>query len=95
MRLKSALPAALVAGVAGIAGLFYGRYGVTLTEHEAQLRRTIRLFTRLAAGLVVVGFVLGMIWGRQQQHILPGIEGRAFANVCVAAWLGFCNGEAG
>lgn len=81
--------AALVAGVAGIVGLFYGRYRAVLVEPEMQLRRTIRLFTRLSAGLVVVGFVLGMIWWRQQQRILPGIEGRAFVNVCVAVWLVF------
>jgi len=81
--------AAFVAGVAGIVGLCGRRYAIGLMEHDVQLRRTIRFFTRLATGLVVAGLVVGVVWWRQQNFILSGIDIRVFANVCVAVWLVF------
>jgi hypothetical protein len=45
------------------------------------------LFTRVAAGLVTVGFVLGMLWSKQNLGRYFGAGPREIGTLCAFAWI--------
>ena len=79
--------AALLAGSFGICYVCYRSFHALSPVRQQSLGRAVLLFSRLAVGLVVVGVILGMLWGRQ--HFGGWLRGgvREAGSLCVSVWL--------
>jgi hypothetical protein len=82
--------AAFVAGGCGICRVLGQRWRASRMDQVDGLARAIGLFTPVAAGLVVAGFLLGMIWSGQNRGGYWTGDPREMSTLGAAAWLGAC-----
>jgi hypothetical protein len=85
--LTAGYSAAFLAGGFGICYVCYRSLNALTPVRQQSLSRAVLLFTRIAAGLAVVGVILGMLWSRQQHGgwLRGGV--REIAGICASVWL--------
>jgi hypothetical protein len=79
--------AAFLAGGFGIYGVCSQWFRASTTHDGHNLNRTIHFFTVLAAALAGAGFVLGMLWSRQNLGGAWTNDPREIGNLCAVIWL--------
>jgi hypothetical protein len=79
--------AAFLAGGFGIYGICSQRLRASIARDGHNLNRTIHFFTVLAAVVAGAGFVLGMLWSRQNLGGAWTNDPREIGNLCAVIWL--------
>jgi hypothetical protein len=79
--------AALLAGGFGMLFVGYRLFHAMTTDRQQSLDRAVLLFSRLSAGLVIVGFVLGMLWCHQHLGSLLMGDAKEVGGACVIIWF--------
>jgi hypothetical protein len=78
---------AMLLGVFGIFYIAWGRSGRLSPTRRQSLNRAVHRFVPLAAGLVVAGLLLGMVWTRQNWGRYWGWDPKEMGGLCASAWL--------
>lgn len=79
--------AALLAGGLGIYRVCHQLTRTLAPDRQESLTHAMFWFNRFAAGFVLVGLMLGMIWSRfNRGNYLPG-DPRAIGTLCATVWL--------
>jgi hypothetical protein len=80
--------AAFLAGCFGIYYVYHRSFRALPSDRQASLERAVCLFTRLAAGLVLTGYLFAMLWSRQNlgRYLWTG-GAREIGCICASVWL--------
>lgn len=78
---------AMLLGGFGILYVVWGRSGGLSPARRQSLNRAVRRFGPLAAGLVIAGVLLSMLWSRQNLGRYWGWDPKEIGGLCASAWL--------
>ncbi len=78
---------AMLLGGFGILYVVWGRSGRLSPARRQSLNRAVHRFGPLAAGLVIAGVLLGMLWSRQNWGRYWGWDPKEIGGLCASAWL--------
>ena len=78
---------AMLLGGFGILYVIWGRSGRLSPARRQSLNRAVHRFGPLAAGLVIAGVLLGMVWSRQNLGRYWGWDPKETGGLCASAWL--------
>jgi hypothetical protein len=78
---------AMLLGGFGILYVVWGRSGRLSPARRQSLNRAVHRFGPLAAGLVIAGLLLGMLWSRQNWGRYWGWDPKEIGGLCASAWL--------
>ena len=78
---------AMLLGGFGILYVVWGRSGRLSPARRQSLNRAVHRFGPLAAGLVIVGLLLGMLWSRRNLGRYWGWDPKEIGGLCASAWL--------
>ena len=79
--------AGLLAGAFGVYYVIRNSFAALSLASRQSLGRALLRFSRLAAALVVTGFVLGMFWSRRHLGPCLGTNPREIGGLCATLWL--------
>ena len=78
---------AMLLGGFGILYVVWGRSGRLSPARRQSLNRAVHRFGPLAAGLVIAGLLLGMLWSRQNLGRYWDWDPKEIGGLCASAWL--------
>jgi len=78
---------AMLLGAFGILYVVWGRSGRLSPDRRQSLNRAVHRFGPLAAGLVIAGLLLGMLWSRQNWGRYWNWDPKEIGGLCASAWL--------
>jgi hypothetical protein len=78
---------AMLLGGFGILYVVWGRSGRLSPARRQSLNRAVHRFEPLAAGLVIAGLLLGMLWSRQNLGRYWDWDPKEIGGLCASAWL--------
>jgi len=78
---------AMLLGGFGILYVVWGRSGRLSPARRQSLNRAVHRFGPLAAGLVIAGLLLGMLWSRQNLGRYWGWDPKEIGGLCASGWL--------
>jgi hypothetical protein len=78
---------AMLLGGFGILDVVWGRSGRLSPARRQSLNRAVHRFGPLAAGLVIAGLLLGMLWSRQNLGRYWDWDPKEIGGLCASAWL--------
>jgi hypothetical protein len=78
---------AMLLGGFGVLYIVWERFGRLSPARRQSLNRAVHRFGPLAAGLVIAGLVLGMVWTRQNWGCYWGWDPKEIGGLCASAWL--------
>ena len=78
---------AMLLGGFGILYVVWGRSGRLSPARRQSLNRAVHRFGPLAAGLVLAGLLLGMLWSRQNLGRYWDWDPKEIGGLCASAWL--------
>ena len=78
---------AMLLGGFGILYVVWGRSNRLSPARRQSLNRAVHRFGPLAAGLVIAGLLLGMLWSRQNLGRYWGWDPKEIGALCASAWL--------
>jgi hypothetical protein len=78
---------AMLMGGFGILYVVWWRSGRLSPARRQSLNRAVHRFGPLAAGLVIAGVLLGMVWARQNWGRYWGWDPKEIGGLCASAWL--------
>lgn len=80
--------AAFLAGFFAVYYVCFSAFRSLSSDRQALLEQAVCLFIRLAAGLVLTGFLFAMLWSRQNLgHYLWTGGAREIGCICASVWL--------
>jgi hypothetical protein len=78
---------AMLLGGFGVLYVVWGRSGRLSPARRQSLNRAVHRFGPLAAGLVIAGLLLGMVWSRQNWGRYWNWDSKEIGGLCASAWL--------